>query len=207
MKHSISFKNLIFTILVGLSGCGRVVDWGKDSFKQGKDIEKSTVPQEYLRSIRMYDQLTTAAAFDALWLSNEVREAYTDLNALRHGKTEEQRKSFLRRQLKENDRFISFYILSLDSIPLGDPSSQWSLFLEVNGNKYTPIEVKTIDLEPEYQSFFDKKYSRFKTAYRVKFDSKDVEDQFIIDRMTKKIELFFRSVDKETSLMWDIEFD
>ena len=51
--------------------------------------------QKYIRSVTMYDQLTTRARFDVLWLSDDVRVNYTNLYALKFGKTEEQKRSFL----------------------------------------------------------------------------------------------------------------
>src|SRR5690606_26100571 len=102
-------------MLVGpvfLGGCTRIVDWGRSSFYQGENIILSQAPESYIRSVVIYDQLRTVAIFDALWLSDVVRSAYTDAYALKRGKSWEQKQLFLRRQLEENNHFISFYVLS-----------------------------------------------------------------------------------------------
>src|SRR5579863_8093020 len=152
---------LLFVLLLLLPGCGRVIDWVEDSFKQAPLLETQCgVSEKYIKSITLYDQFTTRAKFDALWLSDEVREFYVDLFTLKFGKTVEQKKALLRRQLEENNHFISFYVLSLYEAPLGDPMSEWALFLHIDGKNYSPIEMKTVELSPEYVCLFGKKLNR-----------------------------------------------
>ncbi len=206
MKHKI--HNLIIASLAlgGLSGCGRVVDWAKDTFYQGKELEEYTaVPRAHTRSVIVYNQFTTAGRFDALWLSDKVRTDYADLYAFKLGKSVEQKKAFLRRQLEENNHFISFYVLSSYGLPLGNKDDQWALFLKIDDNAFAPIEIKAVDLSPEYQLFFGKKFNRFKIAYLVKFNAQDLNDRYLIEQNTKKIELYFRSVEKEVILTWSFD--
>jgi len=199
--------SIIAAIVLLLPGCGRVFDWGSKSFNQvpPADPDLVTVAQEYIRSITTYDQLTTRARFDVLWLSDAVRKNYTNLFISKFGKTEEQRKTFLRRQIEENNHFISFYILSLYDYPLGDPNSEWTLFLTIDGKNYAPIEIKTVELAPEYIYMFGKKYNRFKVPYSVKFDAKDINDQPLITSETKNITLHCRSIASEVTFVWDIK--
>ena len=188
-----------------LSSCSKLVDWGKDTFPQGEQLDVDLTPaQSYIQSVTVYDQFTTRAKFDALWLSDEVRTIYSDLYSSKYGKTEEQRKSFLRRQLEENKHFISFYILSLYEMPLGDQNSQWSVFLRIDEKNYAPMEIKSIDLSTEYVLIFGKRFNRFKVAYQCKFDAKDIDDQLLISTQTSNIALYFRSVKKETTLVWHL---
>lgn len=192
-------------VLLLLPSCGRIIDWGERTFVQAPSLKTSiTQAQNYIRSVTMYDQLTTRARFDALWLSDNVRINYTDLFALKFGKTEEQRKVFLRRQLEENNHFITFYVLSLHEYPLGDVHSEWALFLEIDGKHYAPIEIKAVELAPEYMYIFGKKYNKFKVPYSVKFDAKDINDQFLITPETRKITLYCRSLNSEVTFVWDI---
>ena len=191
--------------LLLLPSCGRIVDWGERTFVQAPSLQASiTQAQKYIRSVTMYDQLTTRARFDALWLSDNVRINYADLFALKFGKTEEQRKIFLRRQLEENNHFITFYVLSLYEYPLGDVHSEWALFLEIDDKHYAPIEVKSVELSPEYIHIFGKKHNRFKVPYSVKFDAKDINDQFLITPDTQKVTLYCRSLNSEVAFVWDI---
>ena len=149
-----------------LPSCGRIIDWGERNFMQTPSLQTNiTQAQEYIRSATTYDQLTTAARFDVLWLSDDVRMNYAHLYASKFGKTEEQEKIFLRRQLEENNHFITFYVLSLHEYPLGDLSSEWTFFLNIDDKNYAPIEIKSVDLAPEYKYIFGKKYNRFKVPY------------------------------------------
>jgi hypothetical protein len=192
-------------LLVLLPSCGRIIDWGKRNFIQAPSLNADiSQAQNYIRSITMYDQLTTCARFDALWLSDDVRMNYANLHALKFGKTEEQKKSFLRRQLEENNHFITFYVLSQYEHTLGDVGSDWTLFLTIDDKNYAPIEVKAIELAPEYMYIFGKRYNRFKVPYSVKFDAKDINDQFLITDETQKITLHCRSLKAEVIFIWDL---
>jgi len=196
---------LIIILLLLLPSCTRVIDWGKKTFEQiSTSAPDNTKAQDYLRSVVLYDQLTTRARFEALWLSDAVRIHYTNIYALKFGKTEEQKKTFLRRQLEENNHFIVFYVLSLYEYPLGDVHSEWTLFLEINDKYYNPIEIKSIELSPEYIYIFGKKYNRFKVPYSVKFDAKDINDQLLITPETKSIILHCRSIHADVTFVWNL---
>lgn len=206
----ISIKNNILCIgfLLLLPSCGRIADWGKRNFMQAPFFETPIAQaQKYIRSVTVYDQLTTCARFDALWLSDEVRTNYAELYALKFGKTEEQKKVFLRRQLEENNHFISFYLLSSYEYPLGDTNSEWTFFLSVDGKNYAPIEIKTADITPEYMYIFGKKYNRFKVPYSIKFDAKNVNEEFLIGSATENITLYGRSLKSEITFVWHIASD
>ncbi len=198
-------KMVLLFFVCCLCNCGKLVKWGESNFYQGEQLPtEQSIVQQYIRSKTIYDQFTTRAIFDVLWLSDEVRSAYVDLYALRHGKNEEQKKVFLRRQLEENRHFIIFYVLSLYEVPVGDANAEWSLFLNINNDNYLPTEIKSIDLVPEYIEFFGKEFTRFKVAYQVKFDAKDIEDSLLFSSDVDQFSLYFRSVDKGAELTWDL---
>lgn len=195
----------MIAIVLLLPSCGRLVDWGTRTFEQTPTVNSSvSEAQKYIRSVTSYDQLTTTARFDVLWLSDNVRTNYADLYALKFAKTEEQRKIFLRRQLEENNHFISFYVLSLYDEPLGDTHSDWTLFLTIDDKNYAPIEIKSVELAPEYMHIFGKKYNRFKVPYSVKFDAKDINDTLLITPETKNITLHCRSLKADVTFEWDL---
>ena len=201
-----SLHILVLLALASLSGCGRIIEWGKDNFYQGEEVKKySAIPRKYLRSVVAYSQFMTQAVYDAIWLSDPVRTAYVDAFSDRTGKTEEQKNMLLRRELEENNHYIVFYVLSLYNVPLGDPAGDWSVYLKLNDAVYHPVETKYIDLCPEFQSFFGKVYNRFKQSYQVKFDARDVDGQSLITPETTSIQLYFRSVKKEVHLTWNID--
>jgi len=204
MRYNIKLYGILFCMLL-LSGCGRIVDWAKDSFYQGDQLrDYSDIPRQFMRSITVYDQFETLGIFDVLWLAGPVRTSYAQLHACRHGKSCEHEKAFLRRQLEENKHFIDFYVLSLYSKPLDVEDAFWSLFLEIDGCRYAPREIKAIDLTPEYKFFFGKRFSKFKVSYIVRFSACDIENMPLIDEDTSCISLVFRSVEKEAVLSWDL---
>jgi hypothetical protein len=195
---------VLFGLVFLLPSCGKMVDWVSNSFTQASSLDDHCdIVEKYSKSITTYDQFTTVAKFDALWLSNQVRQVYVDLFALKFGKTEEQKRALLRRQFEENNHFISFYVLSLYECPLGDVHSAWTLFLTIGNKNYTPIEVKVVELSPEYVYMFGKKFNRFKVAYSVKFDAKNIDDIPLIGDNTPDMKLVFRSIKKEAVLTWD----
>jgi hypothetical protein len=194
-----------FIALVGLSGCGRVVDWGKELLPQGNSFKQNlSAAREYVHSVTAYDQLSTSATFDVLWLSDEVRSAYVRLFVDRRGKGEEQYATILRRQLEENNFVLAFYVLCPFAITLGDADAEWMAFLRINGAQYTPTDVKIVDLAPEYSAIFDKKISRFKQAYIIKFDARDANDTALITSKTSELSLVFRSLRKDVTLTWQL---
>lgn len=203
MKRYLYYTTVI-AMLPFIAGCFRVTHWIEDSFYQGEPVTGyAKIPHHYIRSATVYDQFTTSAIFDVLWLSDEVRTAYTMTYALKNGKTDTMRKAYLRRQLEENRHFISFYVLT-NNILLGEGHNKWAVFLDVNGAVYYPYEIKTIELSPEYQSFFGPRFNRFKTVWLVKFSAKDVSGAPILTNETDKLRLYFRSIKKETAMVWHL---
>jgi len=201
-KHT--FYTLLIAIIILLPGCScRIVNWAQDTFYQGCDLNDfRTIPQQFLRYVMVYDQFETRGIFDAIWLAPSVRAAYSRLYSCKRGKSMDHEKAFLRRQLEENNHYIDFYVLSLYDKPLDSDDSMWTLFLEIDCERYTPAEIKAVDLDPEYTFFFGKRFSKFRVPYRVRFNAKDLDNVLLIDGHTKSISLVFRSVEKEVALTW-----
>ena len=206
MKRDITFFLLFSFTLIALPGFGRVIDWGKKSVDQGENIKKDlTKAKNHIVSSRIYDQFELVGSFDSLWLTDEVREAYADLYVLKRGRTEVEKKIFLRRQLEENNHFISFYMLSVADIVIGDKDSVWTVLLRIGDYNFMPTEFRSIELSSEYKSIFGKKFNRFKNAYIVRFNAKDIEDRSIIQPDTDTISLVFRTINKEAVQSWQID--
>lgn len=203
MKRN-TYISLSALILLGfLPGCGRVIDWGKSKVAQGTDTKKDMkATREHIRSTRVYDQFTLLGTFDSLWLSDAVRNSYVELYTERHGRNDDAMNVVLRRQLEENNHFISFYVLSAVDITLGETNSDWNVFLKIDEHQFVPIELKAVDLSPEYIHIFGKKMNRFKMAYLVRFNAKDIEDQFLVQPTTPSIALVFKTVEKEIVQEW-----
>lgn len=204
MKRTVGFLVAWSVVLITLSGCGRIVDWGVSNFNQGQDFETHTdAVKPFVRSATIYDQFTTKGNFVALWLSETVRTAYADLHMFREGKSEEKKEIFLQRQLEENNYYITFYVLSTHNEKLGEASMQWSIFLDIDNVRYYPLEIKTVELPYEYKIFFDNQYNRFKEPYIVRFVAKDSNEMPILTPDTKNIILYIRSGTGEQKFVWN----
>lgn len=82
MSNRFVYLGLAFCVVV-LSGCGRLIDWGKSRLYQGNSfkIDLDAI-KDHIRWATVYDQFTTVAMFDALWLSPVVRTAFAQEHAL-----------------------------------------------------------------------------------------------------------------------------
>ena len=208
MKRMIYVYTIGILLILVLPGCGKLIDWGQSNFYQGDQLSNYSCGVEpYIRSVTIYDQFTTKAAFDAVWLSDEVRETYVQLHSLRLAKDEDRQNALLRRQLEENNHYISFYVFSLHEVKLGDTESEWSLFLKVGDTYYHSIEIKEIELPYEYQIFFGKAWNRFKVPYLVRFGSQDSNEMPLVTDETDSISLYFRSANKEHAFVWPLHSD
>lgn len=202
MKQRIIVSILLLSIL-SFSGCVRIFNWAQSNFYQGNDIRDCfNNPECYLKSVHVYDQFTTIAMFDALWVSEQVRRDFAQLHAFRHCKTDEQIDAYVKRELETSYNYITFYVLSLWDIPLGVIDPVWTLCLEIGDSMYHPIEIKPVTLSQEYKAYFGQAYTNFKTPYRVVFNAKDTHDNPILTPSTPMMSLVFRSVTKEASLTW-----
>ncbi len=192
--------------LVALAGCGgNIKDWAEETFYQSnayKDDKK--VIKRYLRGMRLYDQFTTLGIFDALWLSDEVRTLYANIACRITGKDEETTLSFLKRQISANSFYIAFYVLTLHDSSLIATPPLWTMYLEIDGKKYIPSEIKTVELPFEYIDFFGSRMSKHKQPYEVKFDRKDMQDQDIL-KDKKVMKLFFSTPCHYDSMVWYLD--
>jgi len=194
----------VLSVLI-FSGCGRVKDWADRTFDQGKTHqEERGLINYYLRSIKIYDQFTTIALFDVLWLSDAIRTLYADTYIKMHGRTEEVRQTFLRRQLKANSHFITFYVLSTHEIQLNIKPAQWIAYLKIGDTTYLPLETKSVELTPEYLHFFGKKLSKHKQPYEIRFERKDQEGKDILEG-AQVIELYLSGPKHYGSISWNID--
>jgi hypothetical protein len=208
MKQFVVKNFFIIATMIILAGCGgKLADWTADHFNQGDKVAACSANVTcYIKSARIYDKLTLYGGFSVLWLSGVVRSEYANLYAFTHGNNQLEKQAFLRNQLAENDRYIMFYVLNANAITFGDADARWSVYLLVDGNYYLPIEVKVVDLEPEYKLLFGKAFNAFTTPYLVKFGVKNADNNPIITQTTRTISLEFRSLCKVFTLCWDVAY-
>jgi len=195
--------------LVLLPGCGTVVDLVKENFPQGKESKDGAKKiKPYMKTVNIYDQFNTVGLFDALWLSDEVRTVYADVNATMQGKTTKAKHAFLRRQLKENNHFVSFYVLSTHNNPLSIKPVPWALHLEIDGKKYIPFEVKAIELSTEYKAIFGTLFNKHKIPYEVRFERHDADGLDILQEGSAHvIKLYFSTPSHFSFAEWNIHQD
>lgn len=199
----------LYCILFFLPGC-RYVRWGKDVFHQSRtQFTYNNLRDDYIRSLRIYDQFTTLGLFDVLWLSEEVRRLYSKENASLHGCPKEDYADFLQGQLAENDSEIAFYILA--SVPhaqdllLTESQNPWTIYLCVDGVTYAPKSLKIVELPPQYQVFFGKRYTTLKKTYVVTFDAKTLDGCPILTPATTSLSLCFHTTGREDEcVIWEI---
>ena len=206
MNQIIKLSALLALFL--LPGCGgTLVDLAKENLTQGKEYksyQKKT--KHYIRKISMYDQFNTVGLFDALWLSDEMRTMYANVNADMHGKAIDVKHAFLRRQLKENNHFLSFYVLSTHNNPLSVKPVPWAMHLQIDGKKYTPFEVKAVELVPEYKMFFGSLYNKHKTAYEVRFERNDANGADILkEGNPHSMKLYFSNPSYFACATWNVD--
>lgn len=203
---------LLLSVIVMLSGCVPYYKLSKGEFPQGTDLETHyDITQNFVRSQRIFDQFTTLANFDALWLSDQTRIAYVDMYCKKRGRSNEAQEAMLERQLEENRHWISFYVLAdvrdVFNGAMNDKTPDWTPYLEVGSQKLEPVAIKEIELEPEYIHLFGSKLNSFKTAYLVSFPAQDQSGKFYLDlcKTSSMLKLVFSSVDKSCSVEWNLE--
>lgn len=195
---------LIISSIILLPGC-TIVNWAKKNLYQGIDFNQNyTIPRSFIRSVKAYNEFSTFAHFNVLWLSEEVRNAYVSCFVDATGKQEEQKNQLLRSQKDELKHFITFYVVAPQETILTTDQSSWHMILEIDELKFDPIEIKVVELNNIYKSFFGNLCNRFKTVYQVKFEARDLYDNPLIISTTQAIELHFKKLNKEVFLRWDL---
>ncbi len=195
----------ILLLLVFVPGCIKYHKTLPTEFPQGEITQNySDITASYVKSTRVYDQFVTRAIFDALWLSDDVRIAYSKFHCAKRGTSVEDTEAFIARQREENNHWTTFYVLAdvrdRQNTSLSDKNAPWTFYLKVGDNKSAQLSIKEVDLEPEYQRFFGTQFNLFKTAYIVKFPALDIAS----DQKDKAVHLIIESVDKSVTLTWPI---
>lgn len=208
-KNFVGLMVLSSAIVFLFNGCVPYHKLCKTEFPQGDDLElkQYAIAQLYLRSVSVYSQFTTLAIFDTLWLSDDVRNAYVCQNCVASGKNEDAKQALLNRQLEENKHEISFYVLADIRQNFGrnlsDKNSYWKPFIIINDERIEPSLIKEVELDAEYKTFFDPKFSSLKTAYLVQFPAQSPAGVNYLDNC-KEIKLVFSSVEKSCFMEWDV---
>lgn len=206
MKQILSKFSVLFFLLM-LPGCGHLIDWGTGNFCQGIALcDLTIIPKLYVRTTTIYDQVRTRATFSTLWLAPEVVKTSCQINARQSNAPQETIEHQCMQHTLETFNTVSFYVLATHVTKLDKPDSSWRLFLKVDGATLVPASIQKIDLSPTYKAFFGKAGNSFRLAYHVRFSLVDAHGhQSVSLDHARCMQLFFRTVDKETSVRWDVQ--
>ncbi len=217
LPPSIAFLFSYAALLIFAPSCVKYHELSQSEFPQGDEYKDSReIAHNYVRSAKVLDQFSTQAIFDALWLSDQTRTAFIDVYSKRRGKNTEKREALLKRQLEENNHWISFYVLAdirnKMHFSLNDKNSHWTLYLEVHKfdkkgklakKRIEPLSIKEVEVEPEYQSFFGAhRYSLFKNTFLVRFPMQNLAGKPYLEK-GDELHLVVSSPQKKTSMIWD----
>lgn len=207
LYHMVQYA-VVCSFILFLSSCVKYHKIAKTEFPQGtEEKDRREVTHNFLRTSRIYNQFKTEAIFHSLWLSDRVRTQYNDDYCARRGKDSESKDALLKRQLEENRHWISFYVQAdvrdRQHVALNDKNSLWTLYLETSdGKRIEPINIKNIEMEPEYQCYFGFRYSPFRETYLVRFPMQSLEgNNYLTDGQVFK--LIICSPEKKTEVEWD----
>ena len=207
MKYPVYSTMILCGLLFLISGCSRYVCWAQKTFKQAPELGISVAPaRAYLRSEYVYDQFSTVGLFDALWLTNTVRDTAHRIYAARWSMDADMLEEILDNQHTENYNTLSFYLLIAPEennfVTLSNAQAEWSIVLDVDGTYYLPRTIQEVDLDPQYRLIFGKLYSHFKVPYLITFEAFDDQERAVISTKTQKVRLVLRSVNYTAALVW-----
>ncbi len=202
-------KTFFLLIILGLiSGCSRYIDYAKKTFDQACSVDLDlSKARSYIRSEKVYDQLTTVGLFDALWVNKDVQDAYRKIKLERSGVLDTTEQKKLEAELEQYNQFTTFYLLlppkdaqdvgymHFDGVTYFNNNIDWKVFLEVGGKKYSPVEFTNIsELSPEFSLIFGRTSTRYRSIYIAKFKPED--------NYSGKLKLVIRTTKYTVQLCW-----
>ncbi len=192
-----------------MPGCIKYHKIIESEFPQGKDHhDHRGIVYNHLKSVSIYRQFETVAQFNALWLSDQMRTCYVSLYAARRGMRAEAYDAYLRRQLEENNHWISFYLLAdirdVARVSMSEKNTAWAVYLDADGERVKPESIKEIEVEPEIQRFFGHRFNKLKVSYLIKFPARDAAGKRY-DYSAERLRLHLSSPYKHDYMEWFIE--
>lgn len=197
----------LFILLLFLPSCQRIVNWGKVTFNQGCRIWPSGAQKarEYLRSVKVYDQITTVGTFDALLLTEESIKFYVKLYTNKFNFTDKEKIDLKNKELSKLDNVIAFYVLVWQPSKCGETfekeDAYWKVRLDTDLGMFLPNKIKKIELPCGYNLIFDKRFNKFQKAYYLEFNRFDSNNTDIL-KSSGRLTLCFSSLMRKTFLNW-----
>lgn len=205
-------RPLFLLVVIGVTpSCIKYHEMIKSEFPQGEDgPDLREVAHANVRSTTVYDQFTTLAVFDALWLSPEVNAMYADLYGKRRGKDDDGCKAMLAQHEKDFSAFNSFYVLADLRVKtnkgLQEKGASWTLALEnKEGKRVAPESIQNVELDPEYQAMLGHRFNLFKEIYLVKFPAYVSGEPFFASG--EPLTMLLSSTRKNVRISWNGSVD
>ena len=213
---------LFMPCLLFLSSC-TIMQWSATTFRQAEVVSShfSQSMEPFIKSGVVYSEFASIAEFSALFLTDQARMIYADYFFNRNFRSQEEQDADRERLLTENDYYVTFYVLGYQPATiyptdralffgeyqvqgplLGSADAKWKITMLVDGKEYAPCDVRSAFLPVEYQYFFGRRWSQFKTAYKVRFDFLDELGQEILPPGPHHVVLKFSSVIYDSKLEW-----
>ena len=205
MKFNKFLLGVMFVGIPFFSSCIKSYKLAPSETPQGKEHkDHRVVVKNNLRSVRVYDQWQTDAAFDVLWVSDETRRAFVESYCTRRGIDQDEQDKIEDIELSKNRDYTYFYVLAdvRDKYheALTDDNAKWTLSLKNEfDNTVTTSHVSEVRISPEYQSMFGHRMSKFKRVYEVTFNTRVHDDE--------PITLLISSPQRQAELHWGTETD
>lgn len=199
----------LFALGLLLPGCIKYYELSTTEFPQGDEITpQSVLTENYVRSIKIYNQFETVALFDILWLSSDVRTYFANRFCTKRGKDLESHKAIESRQLEETNHWVGFYVLSdirtRNQTSLKEKNAAWTMHLTINDKiKLEPISITEVELEPEYLALFGHRFNNFKSIYLVKFPAYDLDGKPYITIPKPSLVLTVCGPKREGKAVWN----
>lgn len=214
----------LFQFIFLLSGCNKIVDWGKANFEQASKYAQDFIraAQVFIRSNVIYDEFTIVATFDTLFLTDQMRMLFVDYHKQHHGLTDEQESIMRKRLINENKYFISFYVVATqkqhiyendktlftgsyqkNSEILGSKDATWNIRMKVGNKEYLPESIRIADLPMEFRAFFGTRLDQFSYVYLVRFAVQDAQGHLIFEPGKKyNVVLKYTSAIYKAEALW-----
>lgn len=215
----IPFESILF-----LSGCNKIIDWGKKNFAQSQTYANDFVraAQPYIKSAIVYYEFTTEATFDAIFLTDQMRMIFVDYHKKCYGLDYEQESMMRKRMMNENKFFVSFYVIGSQKEHiydrgkslfngtfqkqtelLGSKDATWNVTMRVGNKEYVAESARVVDLPMEVKNFFGKRLDQYCSTYLVRFPISDASGRLIFEPSKKyNVTLHFISPIYEADMTW-----
>lgn len=195
--------SFILLILFILPGCSRINNLlNKHFFESCRPCPYFARAQRYLRTIRLYDQLSTVGIFTALWINQDVLEAYQfAYNQQRNQPLDTPLGCGL---IKLNNNQLKFYVIGYQPALQGSVfntcdscDSKWYITLTVDDQIYHPASVLPFKADRILEAMLKPYHNRFNRLYEVNFDLK-----LNLEAGDHIVKLTFSCLEATGSLVW-----